>query len=157
MARVIWENFGSPGARTCARMVAALRASGFTLPDALAFVAYKLAYYEPDTVKQTIRTPDRVLDDSAANCVDYTVVICCAALHFSKDVGFELASYGPGDFSHVYPVIEGVPVDVVPFQDQSGGERFSRGLNILPKLATGKAQKIKPMKTKYFDLWNWKF
>jgi hypothetical protein len=156
MRLVIWENYGSPGTITCVNFVRALMKEGLTLNLALAFMAYKLAYYEPDTHTQTIRTPDRTLDDSAANCVDYTVLICCTALHFTQDVYFQLAAYMPGRYEHVYPVVNGEIIDVVPGQEQKGKERVLRGINFFPSLEALTGQIKKPVSTKSIYLWKLK-
>jgi hypothetical protein len=157
MQLIIWENYGSPGTITCVNFVDALIRDGLPLNIALAFMAYKLAYYEPDIDVQTIRTPDRTLDDSAANCVDYTVLICCTALHFTQDVYFELAAYAPGRFEHVYPVVDGNIIDVVPGQNQKGEERILRRMNFFPSFDQIAGRSKTPVEVRPIKLWTLKY
>lgn len=155
MRVVILENYKTPVVQSiCKNFVAELMRENWSFEDAVAYVVYKLAYYEPDTGAQTIRTPARVIDDVAANCVDYTVLICCIALNFYEPnaVCFCLAAYAPGDFSHVYPVINGQIIDVVPGQDQTGNERFTRPTNFFLSLRSRNGQDLTPVNTKFYTL-----
>lgn len=154
MRRVILENTYTLPVQRLAQQARRI-SRRYNLPQDLAagLVAYKVAYYEPDDDAQTIRTPARTLRDKAANCVDYTVLICCLALHWTNDVKFELAAYNDGDFTHVYPVIDGRPVDVVPDQNQTGRERVERTIGKLPTFDHMRG-KITPVKTKLIDIWN---
>lgn len=154
MRRVILENYRSePVQRLAWRTRYVAERYGLPLDLAAGLVAFKAAYYEPDTVHQTIRTPARTIRDAAANCVDYTVLICSMALHWTDNVKFELAAYNNGDFTHVYPVIDGKIVDVVPDQNQTGKERVCRTLGKLPTFEALRGT-IKPTKTQIFDIWN---
>lgn len=153
MKRVILENRRTPAVLELAQRARNL-ARRYNLPIdlALGLAAFKAAYYEPDGVHQTIRTPARTMYDKAANCVDYTVLIAAAGTHFCTRVGFELAAYQGDNFTHVYPVLDGKPVDVVPDQNQTGKERVYRTLGKLPTFEAMRGT-ITPTATKFFDVW----
>lgn len=102
-----------------------------TMPDFLQAVgdyAINIAYFEPDPMtKQIIRTPAATIRERTANCVDYTVLICsicsCAGLHCV----IRCVAFKPGEnLSHVYPMVNGRAIDVVPGQKQDGTERITR-------------------------------
>jgi hypothetical protein len=153
MRGVIAENYQSPAVEQVQCIVEMIQAkSGWDIPQCLQWVASKLAYYEPDTMHQTVRTPARLLKDKRANCVDYTVLICCVAKRMGLNAAFELAGYSGPDFQHVYPVINGVVVDVVPDQMQDGSEFFVRRSNFLPKLGALKRHKAVPIRTKLYQV-----
>jgi hypothetical protein len=107
-----------------------------SLPLAIGMAAYKMAFFDPDITHQTIRTPNAIAREKKANCVAYTVLICAAALNCVDDVRFCLVDVGNGVFDHVYPIICGVAVDVVPCQDQNGLEKIFRKPLNLPKFST---------------------
>lgn len=152
MRRVIQETRTSPEVlRACHRIRQIARRYNLPVDLAAGLYAFKAAYYEPDIGNQTIRTPARTIRDKRANCVDYTVLICAIGTHFFDRVQFELAAYGPGDFTHVYPVLNGKPVDVVPDQNQTGLERVTRPIGKLPTLAALRAT-IEPERTQIFDV-----
>lgn len=155
MRVVILDVQNTPEVLNLVNFVRYLMASGFPLVPALAYMAYKNAYYYPDENAQTIRTPARVVSDRLANCVDYTVMICAVALHFEpiKNVQFQLGAYLPGgDYTHVYPIIAGQIIDVVPVQLQDGKERFCRPLNFFPTLAALNGSNLEPVKVQTVDL-----
>jgi len=94
----------------------------------LANFAYYNAYFEPDPpTRQIIRTPAATLRDKAANCVDYTILIGAVAARAGLPVIVRIVQLpGQQSYGHVYPVVNGVAVDVVPCQDQTGREVFTR-------------------------------
>lgn len=97
-------------------------------PQAVACFAYDVAFFEPDTPKaQTIKTPRRTMEDARANCVDYTVLIgsICAAMGLPVTIRI-VQFQGAKNYGHVFPVVAGVPLDVVPGQDQTGIEYRTR-------------------------------
>lgn len=90
---------------------------GDTVCD-LAVHVYDLANFQPDTQYQTIRTPARLQRDGKANCVDYTVTLAALAKALDLPVVFRIAKFSRDEpYTHVYPVIDGVPVDLCIGQD----------------------------------------
>lgn len=89
---------------------------------------YASIFFVPDPItKQILRTPEASIRENAGNCVDYTIIlgsIChCAGL----PVTIRLVKFQPDtDFVHVYPIINGVPIDLVIGQRQDGTEKTSR-------------------------------
>lgn len=102
----------------------------------LANFAYYNAYFEPDPpTTQIIRTPRATLRDKAANCVDYTVLIGAIAKRAGLPVVIRIVQLpGQSNFGHVYPVVNGTAIDVVPVQDQSGAEALKRHPWTQPKV-----------------------
>jgi transglutaminase-like putative cysteine protease len=100
----------------------------------LANFAYFNAYFVPDPpTRQLIRTPRATLRDQRANCVDYTILIGAIAKRAGLPVVVRIVQLpGQSSYGHVYPVINGVAVDVVPGQDQSGMEAITRKSYKLP-------------------------
>jgi len=94
----------------------------------LANFAFYNAYFEPDPpTRQIIRTPAATLRDKAANCVDYTVLIGAVAKRAGLPVTVRIVQLpGQNSYGHVYPVVNGIAVDVVPCQDQTGREPLTR-------------------------------
>lgn len=96
--------------------------------------AYYNCYFEPDPPKtQVIRTPRACLRDQRANCVDYTVLIgaICAACGLPVTIR-AVQLPGQNNYGHVYPVVNGVPLDIVPQQDQTGNEVNTRAQGSTP-------------------------
>jgi hypothetical protein len=149
---VAWENFSSPGIARQIDYVRSLVEAGYSLPVALAIMAYRSSYFVPDITTQTIRTPQKTIRDAQGNCVDLTVLICAIALHFTSNIFVQIADYGQGVFTHVYPIVNDVVVDVVPFQVQDGTEIKSRNINQLPNFHTFET----PRSVKTFNLWKLK-
>jgi transglutaminase-like putative cysteine protease len=90
--------------------------------------AYNSATFEPDPEGlQVIKTPAALIRSGKGNCVDYTVLMC--ALAKAADIPAIIKVVAIGDsanFGHVYPVINGLPCDVVPYQRQDGKEHLYR-------------------------------
>lgn len=90
--------------------------------------AYNAATFEPDEAgKQVLKTPAALLREKKGNCVDYTILI--TALAIAADIPAIIkvvAVHDSKDFGHVYPVINGLPCDVVPYQRQDGKEHLFR-------------------------------
>lgn len=153
MQAVIRENVDTPAVEQVQAVVDMVMAkSGLDLPAALQWTASKLAYYTPDVEHQTVRTPARTLKERRANCVDYTVLICATALRMGASTGFELAAYQTPDFTHVYPLVNGVVVDCVPDQVQNGLEILLRRTNFLPKLGALERHNAVPFRTKFYHV-----
>lgn len=104
----------------------------------LANFAFFNAYFEPDPpTRQIIRTPRATLRDQRANCVDYTILIGAIAKRAGLPVIVRIVQLpGQSSYGHVYPVINGVAVDVVPGQDQSGMEAITRKPYKTPQVGT---------------------
>jgi hypothetical protein len=94
----------------------------------LARYAYDNIYFEEDPpTEQRIRTPRRSMIDRRANCVDYTVFISALALQAGLVPVVRIVRYpGEKQFTHVYPLINGESVDVVPIQAKGGTEILTR-------------------------------
>lgn len=94
----------------------------------LANRAYDSMYFIPDRNNlQTIRTPRRSLMDQRANCVDYTVFIASIARNLGLPVTIRIVQLpGQKNFGHVFPIVDGVIIDVVPGQAQDGSEFMTR-------------------------------
>lgn len=97
-------------------------------PMTAACFAYDVAFFEPDTnQKQTIKTPRRTMQDARANCVDYTVLIGAICHAMDLPVTIRIVQFqGAKNYGHVFPLVNGVPLDVVPGQDQTGIEYRTR-------------------------------
>jgi hypothetical protein len=91
-------------------------------------IIYSLIYFEPDPMnRQLLRTPLASLRDSVGNCVDYSILLGSVARAAGLPVVLRLVKFKPEtDFVHVYPVINGVPIDLVMGQSQDGSERQKR-------------------------------
>lgn len=92
---------------------------------------YESVFFVPDPLKkQILRTPQASLRDGAGNCVDYTIFLGAVCHAAGLPVVIRLVKFKPDtDFVHVYPVINGVPVDLVIGQRQDGTEKTNRQNN----------------------------
>lgn len=101
---------------------------GTNILQALANRAYDQMFFEPDTrTVQTIRTPRRSLMDQRANCVDYTVYIASIAHALGLPVVVRIVQLqGQNNYGHVYPIVNGNVIDVVPGQFEDGTEFMNR-------------------------------
>jgi transglutaminase-like putative cysteine protease len=90
--------------------------------------AYNNATFEPDADGvQVIKTPAALLRTTKGNCVDYTVLMCSIAKAADVPAIIKVVAIGDSEnFGHVYPVINGLPCDVVPYQRQDGTEHLYR-------------------------------
>ena len=90
--------------------------------------AYNAATFEPDAPgKQVLKTPAATLREKKGNCVDYTILISALALAAKIPAIIKVVAVNNSkDFGHVYPVINGLPCDVVPYQRQDGKEHLYR-------------------------------
>lgn len=92
----------------------------------------KTVYYQPDPPNlQQIKTPNRLLRDGRGNCVHYTIFLATIAKILELPVQLKLVSFDNKNFTHIYPVINGWPVDIVPQQEQTGIEHLSRANGIM--------------------------
>lgn len=93
--------------------------------------AYKQSYFErnpPD--HQRVRTLRRFIVDGRASCVDYTVFIASVLLASGRSVDVKLVSTNGETFGHIYPVtLDGVVLDCVFGQDETGREQWTRPVN----------------------------
>lgn len=84
----------------------------------LAALAWTSATFERDTTDQILRTPQRLIADKKANCVDYTIFIASIAKVLGLPVVIRIARFsGYEVFTHVYPIIDGVVMDMVLGQE----------------------------------------
>jgi len=106
-------------------------------PAAVAQIVYSLAYFEPDApTLQVLKTPRRLAEDRRANCVDYTIFIAAVCLYLGFPVTIRIVKLeGQKNFGHVYPVVNGQVLDVVPGQNQNGNEWATRKFNSRPILS----------------------
>lgn len=90
--------------------------------------AFNGATFEPDPEGvQVIKTPAALLRSGKGNCVDYTVLICSLAKAADIPAIIKVVAIGDSNnYGHVYPVINGLPCDVVPYQRQDGLEHLYR-------------------------------
>jgi transglutaminase-like putative cysteine protease len=90
--------------------------------------AYNSATFEPDPEGvQVIKTPAALLRSKKGNCVDYTVLLCALAKAADIPAIIKVVAVGDSEnYGHVYPVINGLPCDVVPYQRQDGLEHLYR-------------------------------
>lgn len=90
--------------------------------------AYNAATFEPDADGvQVIKTPAALIREKKGNCVDYTVLIASIAHAAGIPAIIKVVAIGNSDhYGHVYPVINGFPCDVVPYQRQDGTEHLYR-------------------------------
>jgi transglutaminase-like putative cysteine protease len=90
--------------------------------------AYNAATFEPDQVgRQVLKTPYALLREKKGNCVDYTILISALAIAANIPAIIKVvAVHNSKDFGHVYPIINGLPCDVVPYQRQDGKEHLYR-------------------------------
>lgn len=90
--------------------------------------AYNAATFEPDAPgKQVLKTPAALMREGKGNCVHYTILISALANAANIPAIIKVVAVGDSkDFGHVYPVINGLPCDVVPYQRQDGKEHLYR-------------------------------
>jgi transglutaminase-like putative cysteine protease len=90
--------------------------------------AYNAATFEPDKVgEQVLKTPAATLREKKGNCVDYTILISALAIAANIPAIIKVVAVNDNkEFGHVYPIINGLPCDVVPYQRQDGKEHLYR-------------------------------
>ena len=90
--------------------------------------AYNAATFEPDANGvQVIKTPAALIREKKGNCVDYTVLLASIAHSVGIPAIIKVVAIGDSqNYGHVYPVINGFPCDVVPYQRQDGTEHLYR-------------------------------
>lgn len=106
--------------------------------DMAALIAYNMAFFEPDPPgKQMLRTVRRTIQDRRANCVDYTLFIGAICHALGLPVTVRIVQFdGAPNYGHVFPIVDGKILDVVPGQDQNGNEWRQRIATSRPKLGT---------------------
>lgn len=129
MAKVINQTYQNPEVQAIAA-----RCQGGNEYQKIANFAFKHAYFEPDPPKtQIIRTPAATLRTKRANCVDYTVLIGAVAKALGRHVIIRICQLpGQNNYGHVYPVVDGYALDIVPGQNQYGQEIFTRRPGKIP-------------------------
>jgi len=90
--------------------------------------AFNTATFEPDeNGVQVIKTPAALIRTKKGNCVDYTVLISSLAHAAGIPVIIKVVAIGNSEnYGHVYPIVNGYPCDVVPYQRQDGTEHLYR-------------------------------
>jgi len=90
--------------------------------------AYNAATFDPDAPgKQVLKTPAALLREKKGNCVDYTILITALAMAAQIPAIIKVVAVGDSsEYGHVYPIINGLPCDVVPYQRQDGKEHLYR-------------------------------
>jgi transglutaminase-like putative cysteine protease len=90
--------------------------------------AFHTATFEPDVNGvQVIKTPAATIRTKKGNCVDYTVLIGSIAKAVGIPVIIKVVAIGDqAEFGHVYPIVNGLSCDVVPYQRQDGKEHLFR-------------------------------
>lgn len=97
------------------------------LAELLGTFVFRTAYFEPDSSDhQRVKTATRILRDGKTNCVGYSTLISAILTVLQIPHVLRLIDTGTGGFNHIYPVLDGIPIDVVPQQDQSGSEHINR-------------------------------
>lgn len=106
--------------------------------DTAALISYNVAFFEPDPPgSQRLRTPRRTILDRRANCVDYTIFIGAVCYALGLPVVVRIVQFsGAPNFGHVFPIVGGKILDVVPGQEQTGNEWRQRKIDSRPKLGT---------------------
>ena len=104
----------------------------------LANAVFSMVYFEADPPRtQIIKTPRATIRTERGNCVDYTVLLGAVAKRGGLNVVVRIVKLpGQNNFGHVYPIINGVPVDLVPGQDQTGREYLNRKSDARPSVGT---------------------
>lgn len=128
MTDVIQAAAHTPEVASVARDIKQISSNYYEALCNIARYAYDHIYFQSDPPhRQLIRTPRRSLIDKRGNCVDYTVFICSVARALGMVCVVRIVRFpGEAQYTHVYPLVNGVPVDVVPIQDQSGNEFRTR-------------------------------
>jgi hypothetical protein len=131
MRKVILEESGKNYITQIARQLCVNKNEPVRSAYLLCNFAYSSAMMQPDAPGlQIVRTPAATLRDKRGNCVDYTVLIGAIATAAGLPVIIKVVAFDPsGEFAHVYPVVNGFPCDVVPFQKQDGTEYLTRDPN----------------------------
>lgn len=101
--------------------------NNWELANNLANFAYKSAYFEPDTNdNQRVKSSVRILRDGKTNCVGYSTLISSILTVLGVPHTLRLVDTNGKGFSHIYPILDGIVMDVVPQQDQHGNEQNLR-------------------------------
>lgn len=96
-------------ARLCAPHVRRMNTTNAPLV-AWVFVRY-LTEYRPDEFDQHIRTPRRFVRDRVGNCKSHAILVATLCKAAGHSVALRFVDQGGGYWSHVYAVVDGVPVD----------------------------------------------
>lgn len=104
----------------------------------LAKYVFIMTYFEPDPpTTQIIKTPAATMRTERANCVDYTVLLGAVCARGGLPVVIRCVQLpGQNNLGHVYPIINGIVVDLVQGQDQSGNEYLTRTIHARPSVGT---------------------
>lgn len=90
--------------------------------------AFHTATFQPDVNGvQVIKTPAATIRTKKGNCVDYTVLIGSIAKAAGIPIIIKVVAIGnDAEYGHVYPIVNGLSCDVVPYQKQDGTEHLYR-------------------------------
>lgn len=133
MRQYIHEAARRPSARQAVRFLGA--GTNRQAIEAAGRAAYKALYFEPHVTAQYLNSPERTLRAGVANCVDYSILLgTWAAVNNLRTILRLVQLPGHSDLAHVYPIIEGLPVDLVIGQNQNGVEKFTRQFGTFPQI-----------------------
>lgn len=104
---------------------------GGNVINELAALAYTSMKFSPDVKHQVLRTPARALADGLANCVDYTIFIGSIANVLGLPVIVRIARFKEFPvFTHVYPIVDGIAMDMVIGQENGQREYPFVGMEV---------------------------
>jgi len=128
MAKVINEESKKQYIHEIAQKLCINKEAPHTSAMLLCNFAFHTATFEPDVEGvQVIKTPAATIRTKRGNCVDYTVLIGAIAKAAGIPVIIKVVAIGDQpEFGHVYPIVNGLSCDVVPYQRQDGKERLFR-------------------------------
>lgn len=87
------------------------------LIDFCAFL-YAACPFVPHIGKQDVRTLNAMMADKRGNCVEYTTAIASFCKRFGLPCTIRAVSFSsPTAYSHVFPVVDGLPFDLVIGQE----------------------------------------
>lgn len=109
--------------------------STYELAEDLANFVFRSAYFEPDSTEhQRVKSSVRILRDGKTNCVGYSTLISSILNVLGLPHTLRLVDTGNGGFDHIYPMLDGIAIDVVPCQSQHGDEHLTRSINSYPEI-----------------------
>lgn len=131
IADVIRQESKKPYVQDLARSLCINKEQPYYTAVQLCNFAYQVATFYPDEPGvQVIKTPAALMRERKGNCVDYSVFIGAIATAADVPVTLKIVAIEPSEnYGHIYPYVNGLPCDVVPYQMQDGTEPENRRLN----------------------------
>jgi len=128
MQELIKQASKDPQIQQLAAILKAAQLDHLEVCNSLLNFATRSIYYATDPAHtQQIRTPTRSLADGKGNCVDYAVLIGSILKALNISAALRIVRFAPStNFGHVYIVSNGVVIDPVILQDESGSEQLTR-------------------------------